>query len=166
MDQSGPWPQSTELIIDRPDQQPPLQRAAFGLVTLAFWAMWIYLMMPALTLLGWAFGASRFVDVMVTRGGATSVVHLLGWYLLVISVMCGSLIGWALYNWRRFRSATRRGNADALTATARVAAHLRVDEPLLARWQRLKLMDVDFDDAGRITRIAVPPARAKESQPA
>jgi biofilm PGA synthesis protein PgaD len=163
MDQSGPWPKATELIIDRPEGQPPLHRAAFGLVTLVFWAVWIYLMMPAVTLLGWAFGISRFVDIMIAQGGASDVARLIGWYLLVIGLMTGSLISWALYNWVRFRGATRRGNATSALANAQVAAHMRVAEATLARWQETRLLEVDFDDEGRYTRIAAAAADARRA---
>lgn len=161
MDQSRPWAKAPELIIDRPDAQPPLQRAAFGIVTLAFWAVWAYLMMPAMTLLAWAFGASRFVDVMIVKGGALDVVRLIGWYLLVISVMCGTLIGWALYNWARFRNASRRGTESRPLPNAWVAAHLGANEKALATWQGQKILQVTFDEEGQIAVIQprpVPPA--------
>ena len=165
MDQSGPWTKASELIIDRPEGQPPLHRAAFGVVTFAFWAMWIYLMMPALTLLGWAFGASRFVDVMIVQGGAMDVVRLLVWYLLVILIMCGSLIGWALYNWRRFRNATRRSNTLKPLANANVAARLGVEERVLADWQQRKVMDVEFDEHGRIAAVDEPTQTQLSTRP-
>jgi biofilm PGA synthesis protein PgaD len=162
MDQSRPWAKTPELIIDRPEAQPPLQRAAFGIVTLAFWAAWVYLMMPAVTLLGWAFGVSRFVDVMIKQGGAFDVVRLIGWYLLVISVMCGALIGWAMYNWARFRGMTRRSNAPRPLSNSRAAAHLGVEEKVLGGWQRAKVLEVYFDDHGAIA--AIEPARTRSEE--
>lgn len=153
MDKSRPWVKTPELIIDRPEAQPPLQRAAFGIVTLAFWAAWVYLMMPAVTLLGWAFGVSRFVDVMIKQGGAFDVVRLIGWYLLVISGMCGALIGWAMYNWARFRGVTRRSNSARPLGNTWVAAHLGVDERVLNSWQQLKVLKVLFDEHGQMAGV-------------
>jgi len=165
MDQSGPWPKALELIIDRPENQPRFYRAAFGLVTLAFWAMWVYLMMPVVTLLGWAFGVSRFVNVMIVQGGLNDVTRLLGWYLLVAFTLCGSLILWAIYNWVRFHGATRRSNAPCVLANAQVAVALGVEESVLAGWQELKRLEVDFDDEGRFTAIR-PAATARQDQAA
>jgi biofilm PGA synthesis protein PgaD len=167
MDQPRPRAPASELIIESPQHQPRLHRAAFGLVTLAFWALWLYFMMPAVTLLGWAFGISRFVDVMIVNGGALAVVRLLGWYLLIIAILSGSLIGWAVYNWTRFRNSTRRSNASRPVADAVVAARLGVDRHVLARWQRARSMQVNFDDEGRFAGVSLDPALVdlKASEP-
>jgi len=153
MDKSRSWIKTSKLIIDHPAAQPPLHRAAFGLVTLAIWLLWLYLLMPAVTLLAWAFGALRFVDVMVVQSGASSVFRLLGWYLLIVVILSGSLIGWALYNWIRFRNSDRRGARRGVQEHQAIADHLGVDARLLAGWQLARWVRVQFDRDGRIAEI-------------
>src|SRR5690606_358984 len=72
------------LIIERPDLQSRSQRLISTTLTTLFWALWIYLWLPAVALLGWWLGVSRFYEEMVRLEGYRPLVELLGWYAICI----------------------------------------------------------------------------------
>lgn len=167
MEKSGPGSHAPRpLIIERPDLQSPPQRVVSAGLTVFFWALWAYLWLPVFALLGWAFGVSRFYDEMFARSGGQAVLELIGWYGLVIAVLAGSLVGWALYNIARFRGGDRR-TAAATVAVAQVAERAGVDADTLLDWQRARVLHVRHDDAGRIEAVeAFPFAGRARPQPA
>ena len=120
------------LIIERPDLQSRSQRLISTTLTAFFWALWLYLWLP--------------------------VVALVGWYAVCIVALAGSLIVWALYNIFRFRGRERR-KARPLVRVGQVAEHVGVEPDTLLAWQRARILHVMHDEAGRIESveaIAVP----------
>jgi biofilm PGA synthesis protein PgaD len=97
-----------ELIIDRPNWQTTRQRLVFGSMTAIFWALWIYLWLPLLALIGWALGFKIAYYQMVVKDGYLGLFHLLGLYATVILCLGGALLIWAYYNYFRFRGVERR----------------------------------------------------------
>src|SRR6185295_4483331 len=104
MDQSGPRHPSAlkSPLIERPDLQSPRQRTIYGALTLAFWAFWFYLWLPVLALLAWSLGVQQAFKYMVVLGGYRDVIHLLGIYAMIILLLGGGLVLWAIYNILRF----------------------------------------------------------------
>lgn len=153
MDQSGPGPASRELIIDAPERQTPWQRVVFGALTLAFWAAWVYLWLPLITLLGWFGWAQRFVDVMVVQRGAATLLDLLLWYALIALVLCGALILWAVVEWTRFRDSKRRHQSPVPVSALELAAKLRASPTEMERILRSRRLVVHHNERGRIDRI-------------
>lgn len=153
MDQSGPGPASRELIIDAPERQTPWQRVVFGALTLAFWAAWVYLWLPLITLLGWFGWAQRFVDVMVVQRGAATLLDLLLWYALIALVLCGALILWAIIEWARFRDSKRRHQPPVPVSALELAAKLRASPAEMERFLSSRRLVVHHNERGRIDRI-------------
>ena len=85
------------LIIDRPGLQTARQRLLFGSMTIAFWALWIYLWLPILALIGWALGFKIAYYEMVVKNGYVGLLHLLGFYATIVlclgAVFFGSALG-------------------------------------------------------------------------
>lgn len=91
-----------EIVIDRPELQPPVQRAFFGALTVVFWSFYVYLLLPLATLLAWHFGYTAVYEEMVMRNGWEALVQLLGFYGAIVLAMGFTQVGWALVNWMRF----------------------------------------------------------------
>lgn len=123
-----------ELIIDRPELQPRIQRTVFGTLTLLAWSAYIYLWMPLVTLGAW------WLSVRIGRGEfSTSPAPFVDVELFILLLKAASLaiammIGWAEYNRLRFQGKERRGarplvspeqSAQALGVTEGVAQRLR-----------------------------------------
>ncbi len=96
------------LIIDRPSWQTTRQRLVFGSMTAVFWALWIYLWLPILALVGWALGFKIAYYQMIVKDGYIGLLELLGLYALVIFALGAALLAWAYYNYFRFRGVERR----------------------------------------------------------
>src|SRR5271157_5746235 len=102
------------LIIDRPELQTARQRLLFGSMTLFFWVVWIYLWLPILALIGWSLGFTIAYRQMVILNGYVGLLHLMKYYLAVIFFLGTSLLGWAYYNFLRFRGVNRRAHASGV----------------------------------------------------
>lgn len=140
------------LIIDRPDLQAWQQKALFGALTAIFWAVWVFLWLPLVTLLGWLFFGYRFQFHMIELDGYEGFLELLAIYAVVILFMGGGLIAWAKYNHWRFRGTDRRKGYGVPT-TAQLAAYYAVSTDTLAQWQNVSVMTVYHDAHGAITRV-------------
>jgi biofilm PGA synthesis protein PgaD len=167
MDEPGPRPDAARpLIIERPDLQSRRQRVVSTGMTVVFWGLWMYLWLPLVALVGWAFGIERFYDEMIRLDGLGRVLELLGWYALVVAVLAGSLILWATYNYLRFRGVDRR-KAPRPVGLDRVAAFARVEPAQLLLWQQLRVMTILHDDDGFIESVeAFSGTPAREGLPA
>lgn len=163
MEKPGPRPAARPLIIERPDLQSPPQRLVSAGLTVLFWAAWVYLWLPVVALLGWAFGVSRFHREMVVEHGDRALLHVLGWYALAIGLLAGALVCWALYNLIRFRGRERRTTRTRVDV-AQIAAQAALAPDALQAWQRERVLYVAHDASGRI--IAVDTRPAPVAQPA
>ena len=155
MDQSRPrHPALKSPLIERPDLQSPRQRALYGSLTLAFWAFWFYLWLPVLALLAWALGLQQAYKYMVVLGGYHDVIRLLGFYGLIITLLGGGLVFWALYNILRFGGVERRAEALPVTA-AEIGLEFRQNPQSVALWQGAQRLYVTHDQDGRIALVEI-----------
>ena len=102
-----------KLIINEPRLVPSGQKLTAWGITLFFWAALLYLWQPLLSLIAWGLNINLFYNHMILLGGYKTFVHLLLFYVLVISVLSGGLILWARINQWRFRGRERRHGIDA-----------------------------------------------------
>jgi biofilm PGA synthesis protein PgaD len=155
MDQSGPrHPALKSPLVERSDLQSPRQRTLYGALTLVFWAFWLYLWLPLLALLAWSLGVEEAYKYMVTLGGYHAVLTLLGIYALIILLLGGTLILWAVYNILRFGGVENRVAAPAVTALE-IGREFGQDPEAVARWQTEQRLYVTHDQQGRIERVEV-----------
>jgi poly-beta-1,6-N-acetyl-D-glucosamine biosynthesis protein PgaD len=91
------------LVIDRPELQPPVQRAFFGVLTVVLWTLYVHLLLLVATLLAWYFGFSAVYEEMVMRSGWEALVRLIGFYGAIVLAMGLTQVGWAVVNWMRFK---------------------------------------------------------------
>lgn len=162
MDQPGTrHPSMKNPIIEHAGEQLSApQRIVDGAVTFAFWVFWIYLWLPLLALLAWALGVQQAYKYMIVLGGFRSVVNLLAIYGMVIALLGGTLIAWAVYNILRFGGVERRVPRPPITA-AEIARDFDFDPIEVERWQAAQSVQVTHDQNGRIVRVEIPVAAAK-----
>ena len=136
-------------IIDRPGLQSTRQRFLYGSVTLVFWALWIYLWLPLVALLGWILGIRIAYNEMVVRNGLSLLHDRASLYAIIVGCLGGSLLVWAYYNFIRFRGVQRR-RARLPVTRAEQARHFGVEPATLAQWTDAKRLVLRHDAAGRI----------------
>jgi biofilm PGA synthesis protein PgaD len=145
------------LIIERPERQSSRQRWLYGVMTLGFWLIYIYLWLPLITLAGWTFGVWRGYDILVLAEGFRAFRTLLVWYGLGIGVFTGSLVLWAGYNIVRFRGVDRRQPALPLELGEQ-AAYYGVPAGALAAWRQERILVVCHVGHGRLSVVTPQPA--------
>jgi biofilm PGA synthesis protein PgaD len=141
-----------DLIIDKPSLQPLRQRYATGIVTFLFWIVWAYIWLPVISLIAWALGIKFFYDEMIARGGYEAFLELLIFYLIVIFLIAVIFIGWATYNFFRFRGMERRRAIKPLE-TEDYARYFSVNGTELKNWRNMKRITIHFDEQGNILRV-------------
>jgi biofilm PGA synthesis protein PgaD len=140
------------MIIDRPDLQSKAQRYGWSSITLTFWALYVYLWLPLLTLAAWWVGVKLFNYHMIELQGYTGFIDKLGLYSVIIFVISAILIGWAEINRMRFKNKLRRMDNSEVTIDE-IAEKYNLPAHKLAELRQKKSMIVHFSDKGSITDI-------------
>jgi biofilm PGA synthesis protein PgaD len=136
-------------VIKRPDLQSRAQRHGSTWVTFGFWLLYLYLWSPLITLLAWALQLRIAHFEMVEQQGYLAIVASLQAFTLAVLLIFVASIGWAQYNYRRFRYAARRDAASAVTS-AQLASHFEVPQGVVEDWQRAKTLTIYLDEQGRV----------------
>lgn len=151
--------QSGEAPIDKPttgrallsrrwSRRQPLPAGLLSLLTVGFWAVWLYLVMPLVSLLLWIFGVRLFMEKLSNgsfEGLRTSLVA----YSSILLVLVGLLALWIAWNVVRYGgSHDRRTVKRAEFTDQEVREAFRLDGTLLEvmRTERLVRIDLDRDD--------------------
>jgi biofilm PGA synthesis protein PgaD len=143
---------STPLILNTPEHVSLPRRLAYRAVTLLFWMGWIYLWIPLITLLGWLGGIALFREQIMVQQGWQSFLDNLPAYGLVVVMMSGALLSWALTNWFRFANREARKGVSHVSIKQQ-AEQLRVNENDLALWQKQKRLVIHHDEHSQILRV-------------
>jgi biofilm PGA synthesis protein PgaD len=143
---------SHTMIIERPELQSKAQRYSWGSITLAFWALYVYLWLPLLTLAAWWIGVKVFNYHMIELQGYTGLIDKLGLYAAVIFVISAILIGWAELNRMRFKNQMRRMDNSEVTVDE-IAEKYNLQAHKLTELRQKKSMTVYFSDHGAISDI-------------
>lgn len=141
------------LIIEKPELQTNVQRYGWTTVTFAFWAIYIYLWLPLITLVAWWVGVKLFHLHMIQLHGYEGLVDKLGLYSVIIFIVSITLIGWAEIDRMRFKNQLRRTDHTPITV-GEVAKKYNLQEHELNLLRQKKSMVVHFSDDGIISEIA------------
>lgn len=140
-------------LIQKPRQQPRLQRTAWGFVTIAFWAFYFYLWAPLVTLVSWLLGGRlAWLQLYEYKQSVDPFVVI----ALPVMLVCCSLllIGWAEYNRLRFSGHDRR-EAHPDTTREEIAEDLGATPDVAALLATGKAVTLHMDDAARPVRVTM-----------
>lgn len=140
-------------IIYRPDLQSVRRRHVYAGVSVVAWLVWLYLFVPLLTLIVWAFGVHRFDSYLLESPANSAHVFLVYGAIIVAAGMAFLL--WATYNLVRFRQGDRRAAPEAVTANE-TAAYFGLREDQLGALRTLQVVWVHHDESGAISRVNQP----------
>jgi biofilm PGA synthesis protein PgaD len=132
----------------------PVPSGVLALLTVLFWGVWLYLVLPLVSLLLWALGVRFFIEQM-RQGGYEALLASLVAYSSVLLVLVGVLALWIAWNVARYggRSDRRTVRREAVTdAEVRQAFHL--EDGLLPMLRRERLLRVDLDGDHGVVVIA------------
>ncbi|WP_426687440.1 poly-beta-1,6-N-acetyl-D-glucosamine biosynthesis protein PgaD [Rhodanobacter ginsengiterrae] len=140
-------------IIYRPDLQSVRRRHLYAGISVVAWLVWLYLFVPLLTLVVWAFGVHRFDDYLLKSPANSAHVFLI--YGAIIVAVGIAFLLWATYNLLRFRGKDRRATPDAVTASE-TAAYFGLQADQIGVLRTLQVVRVHHDETGAIIRIDPP----------
>ena len=128
-----------DLIIELPHLQSVGQRVGSWFVSIACWSLWIYFLVPLVSLSGWLLGVRKFSAEVRWFGGYKSLIELLELYGLTI---LGILVIWTVWTFLR----------NLLRPQAPVIAEKRLQKDIP---EALALSPQDLRDARTIRNLTV-----------
>jgi poly-beta-1,6-N-acetyl-D-glucosamine biosynthesis protein PgaD len=139
----------------------PVPTGVLSVLTLLFWMVWVYLVLPLVSLLLWFFGV-RLVFQQIVAGGYEGLRASLAAYSLVLLVLVGLLALWIAWNVVRYGGDNdRRTVRRAEVTDEEVQKAFRLDDSLLSVLRGERLVRIDLDGDGVVVmKAAVPPRTA------
>lgn len=141
------------LLARQWSRRRPLPAGLISLLTVVFWAVWLYLVMPLISLLLWFFGVRLFIE-QFSNGGYEGLRSSVAAYSSVLLVLVGLLALWITWNVVRYGGRHDRRTvkkAEATDQEVREAFHL--DESLLGTVRAGRLVRLDLDQDGCVVVI-------------
>ena len=115
-------------------------------ITTLFWLVWIYLVMPLVSLLLWGLGVRLFVNEMVVRGGYEALIGELGHYSLVVLAMLSVTLIWVYWNLRRYGGHEMRTQQPAPVSLVEIAATTGLSSGAIQAIRAKSRLRIGFDD--------------------
>jgi poly-beta-1,6-N-acetyl-D-glucosamine biosynthesis protein PgaD len=132
------------LLARQWSHRRPLPTGLLALLTVLFWGVWLYLVLPLVSLLLWAFGV-RFLVEQISQGGFEGLLGSLVTYGVILLVLVSLLALWITWNVVRYGgSSDRRTVKRAEVPDWVVRETFRIDAGLLSILRAERLMRVDF----------------------
>ena len=141
-----------DYIIDHPHLQSLQKRLSSLIVWAVCWLLWIYLLVPVVTLVGWLLGDPALNDEIYWFGGYSSLLQLLKMCLVIL---LGQTLFW--FCWIFLRAHRKR---RVLAASAhpvddnQLCTFYEVDATELTYCRNARQITVYFDRLGAITHLA------------
>lgn len=152
-----------DLLARRWSRRRPLPAGLLALLTVVFWAVWLYLVTPLVSLLLWVFGVRLFLrEIAVDRFEA--LLTSLAAYSSILLVLVGLLAFWIAWNVVRYGGSHDRRTVkrpEASDQEVRQAFHL--DESLLESMRTERILRIDLDRDDCVVMIEASPLSAGES---
>jgi poly-beta-1,6-N-acetyl-D-glucosamine biosynthesis protein PgaD len=136
------------MLERRRSGRRPVSTGMLSVLTVLFWGVWVYLVLPILALLLWAAGIRLFVTEMVASGRHDLVRALLS-YSTVLLTLVALLLLWILWNSVRYGGdSDRRTQKRPEVEDLEVGKSFSLDFTLLStlRTQRFLRLELDRDD--------------------
>jgi len=144
----------------------PVPTGVLAMLTVLFWAVWLYLVLPLVSLVLWAFGVRFFIE-QIRQGGYEGLRGSLLAYSSVLLVLVGLLALWIAWNVARYGGRSdRRTVKRAEVPDADVRDAFRLDDDLLAVLRDRRLVRVDLNGGGVVLIGDEPPREPPAAIPA
>ena len=142
------------LIIEAGHRQSTAQRTVGTMLQAFFWAAWLNLWLPLITLAAWGHGAWTAHEQYITRKGLIELVRLLPWFVFGVVLFAALVIAWARLQkhlWHRSADRTRTPEVS----TQQVANLLGLDEQKIQVWRNSRALIAHHDASGLLLEFVV-----------
>jgi biofilm PGA synthesis protein PgaD len=134
----------------RGSSSKPLPAGMLGALTAAFWAVWIYLVLPLLSLVLWVSGVRLFARETSADSYRVLAQTLIA-YSSTLSVLVGLLALWIVWNVSRYGGTHDRRRIKAVEiADSVVWKQFRLDDALGQSLRAARSVRVEVDAAGSV----------------
>ncbi len=138
-------------IINTPQLQSLQKRLGGFFAWLLCWAMWIYLLIPLVTLTSWVLGDKKMINEMRWFGGYKSLLELLQIYFISLLVMAGLWLIWIVY--RALLTFSIKKIPISLVTDANLCDFYQVKNTELQACRQAKQITMFYDDQGHIVKL-------------
>jgi len=153
------------LLARHSSHRRPVPTGVLAVLTVLFWGVWLYLVLPLVSLLLWALGVRLFIE-QIRQGGYEGLLASLVAYSSVLLVLVGLLALWIAWNVRRYGgSSDRRTVKRGALADEEVREAFRLDDRLLAVLRDRRLLRVDLNGDGVVQIADAPPREPSPAAP-
>jgi biofilm PGA synthesis protein PgaD len=148
-----------ELIIYRPQLEPPARRYLSRALTLVAWSLYFYLWLPLVTLAAWWLSL-RFGFEQLRVADAPPAIDRALFAMLGVVALCALVVfvGWAEYNRLRYGRRERRRAVPPVTLDESASA-LGVTPALAAQLRGMRIATIALD--ARAAAVGIVPADRK-----
>ncbi len=150
----------SSLIIESPHRQGVVRRVFQGGLTLFFWGLWIYLMLPLVAPLVAAAGVEHSLFVSAEP---VDYLKFLFPILLFVGVVMLSMELWVIYNIFLHRRNNRQ-EPFSIVYRSQLASHFGVSPHKLAGWHRSEQMTIRLTEHGKVYDVEVKKASVARSR--
>ena len=140
-----------EYIINLPHLQSLKKRIGSLAVWMICWFMWIYLLVPLITLSAWLLGQKKLSDEILWFGGYKSLLQLLEIYGFSLLILAGMWLCWTFYC--AFHKPKLLPKHHKIVSDQELCDFYQVNINELLTCRHSKLITVFFDDHGQITHL-------------
>ena len=134
------------LFIDSPIVENS-RRTLEYVLTVVFWGVWAYLVMPLLSLALWYGGIYLFTDRMVTLGGYQAFADQLLQYTAVILAMGVALLLWVAWNFFHYGRHDRRNVIPRQVTTLQIGETMHLETRCVSALQESRAIALHFDES-------------------
>jgi poly-beta-1,6-N-acetyl-D-glucosamine biosynthesis protein PgaD len=140
-----------EYIINAPQLQSLQKRAGALFAWAVCWVMWIYLLVPLVTLSSWVLGDRKMINEMRWFGGYKSLLELMQIYVVTLLIMVALWLCWVFY--RMLRGKAILLSADKIVSDTELCEFYQVKIDELQQCRDAAMITVYFDDHGHIVHL-------------
>lgn len=141
-----------KLILNMPDLVARHTKIGSSIFTILFWAIFVYLWMPVITVIAWMAGLYHSYGEMTYMNEIDDLKHLALVYAMIVVALGGSLLLWALHEYLRFRKVNRRREPIAVN-NHEMAAFINIHEDEITAGQNARRLVVQHSANGKVMRF-------------
>jgi len=130
----------------------PLRKFVEDFITVVCWGLYLYLLLPLLTLVLWVFGVQTIYDQIIGAKGYEELVRLLQNGGITVLIIFLIVSGWTYYNYLWFlRRGERRGGQVKISSDVEMAGMLGTDSTAMGEIRKARRLEIRVD--GPLYRI-------------
>jgi len=143
-----------EVIIDKPQALDGAIKLRDSVITVTFWAVFIYLFRPLLSLLLWMlFGIHIFNPKVFNVALLAQAENFVAQNILAITAFAIIFVSWALYNQITYGRLRRRKKISDIKDED-IARSFGIDVETLQEWRRSRRLLLDVVQEGQSIRVS------------